>query len=446
MKEKRDDYLKILAGSGFELAAAKAMDDLFQEPEQEIISTISCVVAPALIRYVLWVLEMAQRKRQTILYFLARDGKIMCEIAQILCRRYQLDIQCRYFHCSRYVLRLQLFQIDFSHALRQFCAACERPSLQAVLLRGGLSQAEQMRVWQELGVDYSLTDALSRAQLEALREQLSASVVFRRVILEKSSDLCEKFLIYLKQEGMTGGDIAIVDSGWSGSMQESLCRILQHNNLPVKTLTGYYFGLTGMPEPGTGTYHGYYFDRRGDFRGFYHFNNNLFECLCSADHGMTIGYRQQGERMAAVLKPYQPVRHVALLSDVCLKVTEHYAALNDAPATVDAKAVRALLRSLMGSPSRAEGQWFGGMPFSDDVSEIGLTRLAAQLAPRELCSFYLTQKLAEKLLARPKLQNRTFWAQGSIAQLSSPLSWWRRLDFELLNLLKYLWAKYVGPK
>lgn len=63
------------------------------------------VLAPMLCSYILWVLNEAVKSGKQRLYFLARDGWQMYQIANVLCTELQLPIECRYLYCSRYALR-----------------------------------------------------------------------------------------------------------------------------------------------------------------------------------------------------------------------------------------------------------------------------------------------------------------------------------------------------
>lgn len=61
--------------------------------------------APVLLDYVQWVLKEAQARNITTLYFLARDGFVLREIAERVCMKDRIPIHCRYLYCSRASLR-----------------------------------------------------------------------------------------------------------------------------------------------------------------------------------------------------------------------------------------------------------------------------------------------------------------------------------------------------
>ena len=55
--------------------------------------------------YVWWILQEAEKAGIKTLYFLARDGWLLREIALAICEHYSLDIKCKYLYFSRISLR-----------------------------------------------------------------------------------------------------------------------------------------------------------------------------------------------------------------------------------------------------------------------------------------------------------------------------------------------------
>ena len=53
-------------------------------------------VGPMLLNYVWWILHQAHQKGLQRLYFLARDGYLLREIALQFCAQFGLKIECRY--------------------------------------------------------------------------------------------------------------------------------------------------------------------------------------------------------------------------------------------------------------------------------------------------------------------------------------------------------------
>ena len=88
-------YQKILKKSEQLLKTADKTSGLFEV--SEVFSSVSAyVTAPVLFCYVRQILKTAQEKGIKRLYFLARDGYVMKEIAQIICKKQYIGIDCRY--------------------------------------------------------------------------------------------------------------------------------------------------------------------------------------------------------------------------------------------------------------------------------------------------------------------------------------------------------------
>ena len=104
---------------------------------------------------------------------------------------------------------------------------------------------------------------------------------------------------YLIQEGLLEEvPYAIVDSGWTGTLQQSLEQLLWSvQSLKKKKIEGYYFGLYEIPKnTDRKYYHGYYFEPHNYIRRKVHFSNCLFEAVYSAPEAMTIGYQKEKNR------------------------------------------------------------------------------------------------------------------------------------------------------
>ena len=85
---------------------AKAAEALLQAQDTPLVRVTAQVTAPVLFLYVWHVLEQAERMGLKRLYFLARDGYIMLEIAREIARVCPVSLDLRYLYCSESSLRL----------------------------------------------------------------------------------------------------------------------------------------------------------------------------------------------------------------------------------------------------------------------------------------------------------------------------------------------------
>ena len=108
---------------------------------------------------------------------------------------------------------------------------------------------------------------------------------------------------YFVQEGLTDDQhIGLVDSGWIGSTQKSICEILRRMGVVAK-LDGYYWGLYDIPhDMEAEKYHSFFFDRKHGMRNKIFFSNCLVETVFSNTHGTTISYERKEEKVIPVLQ------------------------------------------------------------------------------------------------------------------------------------------------
>ena len=411
--------------------------------DKVLLDTTAYVTGPVLVSYVLWLLQDAMKNGIRRLYFLARDGYILHSIAKTLCKSYQLDIECRYFYCSRYSLRKVLFFIDQEEALNKLCINGNRITPEIVLERAGLDHREREQILTLLDIKEK-NGVLSENGLSKLRDTLVGCESFLNLAAKKSGDVYSLVHGYFKQEGLFDVvPFAIVDTGWLGSMQRSIRQIMQYSGCDAR-LYGYYFGMFERGKIEDGTFSCYYFSKDRHYFRCVNFNNNLFECLCTANHGMTVGYqKQENNKIEPILKPFQKTWNLELQLQTVDTYTKNFVRINRQLPTVGTqseKMVRGLLKSFMVYPSCQEANVYGSIPFCDDLTEIYMVSLAEKLTSDDLKQQKALRKIFRKLFIKRSSKNfrESFWIQGTIS----------RYDYQNKPLLRFdiqvsEWAKYI---
>lgn len=186
-----------------------------------------------LLGYTKWLIESAIRDGIEVLYFLARDGKIMKEAYDIVSKSYANAPKSVYMLCSRRSINLakvknladikDLLYVDFAH----------RVSLGHLLEnRFGLTHAQVSNdILQKYGFTWSsrvTKDDLPRLDqlVTSIADEIITVATTERVDYLEYLDQIEIFKPNLK--------VAIVDIGYAGTMQESLYQI------SGKNISGYY--------------------------------------------------------------------------------------------------------------------------------------------------------------------------------------------------------------
>ena len=205
-------------------------------------------LAPAVGAFSQWVLGRALKDGVRRLYFLSRDGWHFYHMAQRLCRAWGLPVECRYLYGSRYAWRLPLYHTDHRRALSQLESGRTPPTAEGVLRQAGLSPEERAGVLGELAV--SGKRPLSPGERRALFQKLKACPRFLFLMDRNSRQALPGLAGYLRQEGLLEGiPWALVDSGWMGSIQETLAQALALLGA-AQGPRGYYWGLYRAPQLG----------------------------------------------------------------------------------------------------------------------------------------------------------------------------------------------------
>lgn len=454
------NQLKNISGSSsLYKAAVKIDDDLsFDSEHLEIIKKVSCyIVGPVFFQFVLWVLHEAIEKGFKTLYFLARDGHIFYEIANKLVNQYNLDIECRYLYCSRIAFSIPTLNLNESEILDGIFIEGYSTTILTILERARLSNSEKNVVLNLIEYPVSKYDVvLTNEELMALKYTLSNCNEFMSMLREKSKKSYKEVMLYLEQEGIfKQNKIAIVDSGWMGSIQKMLERLINSQNANIQ-ITGFYFGVfnTNYNEF-SGLINGFYINKAKPLNRYLSFNNNLFECLCSYSDGMTIGYQITEEKVVPLLKERQNTPLIKWGINESTDIIIQY--VNEITNTYDfteyryetaLKLTDQLMLAFMDNPTLGVARVYGKIPFSDDSSEAYLKFLAVELNKQESTSLLIYSKIVKKI-SNSKIDYmnvKRFWLQGSIALSGNNAAnkKWIKFNLKVWNYIRYVkdnWRK-----
>jgi len=413
------------------------------------------VMAPVMCLYVEWVLRKACEAGIGRLYFLARDGYSMYEAARIFCEELKLPIECRYLHCSRYAWRSAEYHLLGEESLELLCLGGLDVSFGKVMERAGLSREEGMAFWRSIqaadsrktlpaqdggqacgmgGCGYDTP--LSYRQVWELKPLLASCRPFMERVEECSRQAYPSVCGYLRQEGMLDkARWALVDSGWTGSLQKSLQHLLNTMGYEGK-VEGYYFGMYEYPRNADReTYHSWYFDPLRGLRRKAFFSNSLFECIFSSPSGQTVGYaKEEGGYGPVFEKDQNPNRKKILETTDILKRYARMLAESCGKEILSQegggrKVAFLLLKNFMGNPTKEEAEEFGSYVFCDDVIGEKNQRVAEPLTPRQVRQNRFLYRAAACLKRREERIQESAWPEGSavLAGMSKREFWHCRL-------------------
>jgi len=403
------------------------------------------VIGPIMYEYISWILQQACKKKLKTLYFLARDGYLLKQVAEVLCEKKGYHIQCRYLYCSRMALRMPTYHFIGDEAYDLLLQGGYHITPYTLLRRLGLDLEERKRVYAEIGVTQE-ENALTPVEFQELIQKTRKSEVYKELMYSKSMASYDNIIGYFRQEGLFDNlNIAIVDSGWSGSMQRSLRQLLEHEGYQGN-IVGFYFGLYNAPkEKADGKYETYYFDAFHNVKHKVYFDNTLFECMLSAPHGMTVGFSYDGE----VFKPFFKKNMNADLSDFiqnqiagAVKYAEHAFKKEKVSEFIWKESVTRtykILKRAVLYPTRDETEAYCNFKFCDDVSEDYLNTLLRKDMLSQLRNYMLIPKIIAKASYKDNIPiDDVFWPYGVITYISYPVRLWYRWNISSLQLFRYI--------
>jgi FMN phosphatase YigB (HAD superfamily) len=383
--------------------------------ERAIVSVATGVAAPALTAYVLWLLRSSQRLGIERLYFMARDGELLLDIARQIAPRLGITIDLRYLYGSRRVFHQATVSDDDPREAAWAWTTLHRPSYAKALQNLGLGEAEARAHLDRLG-QTPIADELVDA--DSLRDLLADASLHDaiKVAAAGRSDLVHR---YLAQEGVGDGTpYGIVDTGWTGRTAASFvaaaaeppqiafffgARLRDHGWQQREVIRGYLFdevAHAGYPDdlPGVAA-------------------PAVIETFTAPSSAMTIGFRSapDGSIEPVLAGLSNPVLAdwpwFDLFRSSVAAFVEALPLEDDDLVALDADlrpAVAHTLKLFWERPTRAEVTTWGQFVFEDDI--LGRSHNA-------LVQPYRLTEVVERLRAR-KLRPRA-WVAGS-ARASSP--------------------------
>lgn len=388
----------------------------------------SCHAGPFLVSYVLWILDDAQRRGIRHLYFLARDGQILLDIARRIqaADSHQHAIELHYLHASRrawFAPSVNGWQRDL---LERILDEDENGfSASSAARRLGFADLDAMLAcWPQLTEEAAGWQQRSHL-IDSLLDKVSTDAAANHF-----QPLRQGMLEYLGQHGLTASatDWAIVDLGWRGRMQESLARCLAGDTQAGSNSHGYYLALLENPHWPAGVHaaHCLWPGKEGvltELPG----PATLIELLCQADHGSTTGYtRDAGGRLQPVCSPdieapladwgWATYRAAVLAFTDALIAACKVTASNTMPPQELSRCAFLFCRELFRYPPPTIAQCFASMPFSDSADHDDCKAVAAPASLLDSLLWALT--LGKR--APPPINPR-LWPIGSIARCGNPL-------------------------
>lgn len=248
------------------------------------------ISAPIVYGYIYWVLEYVKRMKISNLFFIARDGCILKEIADYIIKKEKIDVQTGYLYGSRYVWRLAAVGSSLTTLKRWFMDEIEFSSIFQLAKIFGM-EVRQLSLYIPGAFDYLAP--LSTWEINIVKSALLAQDEFWIIVFENIEIKRKSAIQYLKQELEGKKDIAFVELNGTGYTQKCVKELIK-DFYDANVIT-FYYSMREMQD----------INRQGcQFMKFSYYDysgNGIIELLCRAPYGQTIGYEERQGKLFPVL-------------------------------------------------------------------------------------------------------------------------------------------------
>ncbi len=392
------------------------------EQAGRIRETIYTVLAPVLADFTVWVLHSAKARNIKRLYFLARDAYPFYAAADSICKNMNLNIECIYFNCSRFSLRVPMYSENMAETMDYLCRSGIDVTIDKIFSRANLELREVPEITiARIESIAGHTDVLNRSQLSKVKAVLSGDEEFATLVKKKSEEAWPYLEAYFRQERILDPEAAIVDSGWSGSTQKTINQIRKRCGAKNE-ISGYYFGLYEIPDnEDDSKYNCFYFSPYRSILNSALFSNCFFEALLSSkEQGTTIGYYSEDGIIKPILAENKATEVERLINRELIKATIQQAGvlLNNSAYSKSRSNSRAFKR-LMCLPNEDEAEVFGEIGFSDDLLDDTLKPLAPVMSENMLKENHALNRLLTRFGIKKIAIHECGWYEGSAVRSSS---------------------------
>ena len=420
---RKHTYIKILEKEPIYLEVAKEYEKLHKDlniSEELYLYGF----APVLLEFIQWLLDTAKKQKIERLYFLSRDGYQMYLVAKMFSEKFEYNIDCRYINVSRYALRVPEYHLIGEKCLDKICIGGIDVTFEKVMKRAGLDDKESYHIAKMCGYGKKYKEVISYQEVIGLKDILKQIPVFFEYVYKHSKKAYKGVIGYLQQEGICDEiPFAIVDSGWIGTMQQTLYKLIESTGRKPQ-MQGFYFGLYETPKDAQSKYSAYYFEPKNGIRRKVSFSNCLFEAVFTSSEGMTLRYVKNGDRYEPEYDSSHNPNKEMVDSHILLieKYTELYCKLykecDILKKSSDEKMtfVEKVLKNIMGEPSVMELEAYGDIKFSDDVLEGHLLKVAAELTDIDIRNQRFLNKALIMLGIKKGTIRESAWIEGSIVR------------------------------
>lgn len=257
----------------------------------------SSIAGPLFYPYISWLLKQAQQRNIGCLFFVARDGYVLKEIADILIKTQNLDIKTIYIYGSKKAWRVPALDLNNEILKEQFVETLlwTYKKLDKVL---GLTYKEVCNALPKKF--HSYRNGLSKSRIAELKQFLLSDNKLLLIAVERNKNKRKNAVAYLKQivNMAENRNFAFVDI--DGTRFSMNCMSALIHDFYDKELIGFYMASTPTVFEPIGIQYNHFYCLKRSLLG------HVLELLVRAPHGQTLGYQEVDGKYEPILEQISP--------------------------------------------------------------------------------------------------------------------------------------------
>lgn len=346
----------------------------------------NALAGPMLYSYVKWVIDDAVERGTDKLLFVARDGFILKEIADIIVQDEQINISTEYVFGSRKAWRMPSYE--------------EGDSLDIFFKMAHIDQLDTVEAFSRIFkipysdfvqyVPFQYRDPKCKLQKQdyiLLRNILEENADFKRYLFQKATEERNKIVRYFA-DICQNQTFAFVELSGTGSTQNCLGKILK--DLTVRVIDTYFLNLDGLKHSDNVRFLNY-------IPNNYHYVW-IIENLCRAPHGQTEGYEKIEDKIVPVISKGSEaealIKHgyldyiegIKMFAKAFVRRTDLNCVEMESPIVFSK-----YLRHIVYNPCQEVLDFIGDMPFESTGFSNDLEVFAPRLTEQQMRQIFLTR-------------------------------------------------------
>ena len=347
----------------------------------------SSLAGPILYPYVSWILKESMNRGIKRLYFVARDGWILWQMADIIIRIAKYPIRTSYIYGSRAAWRLSSYD-GSKEDLRRII---ECSNMEEILFIEDLAKFFGVALDGLLAFlppemeNIKCTRKFFKAEVDTICKWLEEKEEFRSYLLESQRKNQKIAVEYLQKEIDVSDDhFAFVELSGTGLTQQCLSKLI--GRFYDGEIKNFFYGLDDIQE-----------DKRSKFIQFYPNALKLYilELLCRAPHGQTKGYKKENNTVLPVLEGAEGEQikayHMEEYKTAVLMYVdemEKFCIKNGLRCMHDLNLVDEYIRVILEHPPKRIAEYFCHMPFSSSGRKASIVEFAPAISKGQLRKIY----------------------------------------------------------